>query len=429
MAEAITTDDLQSVHEATTALRTEVKALTPRPEVLQRVNVVLDEYEAKSAELVSVRAVADNAKADIAEAKSLFAAALEKSNLTVVEQKGRLDALELVLANEAEQRSKTADYHDGAEYKALHAYVCQGALVDAEVKALLRTDNNSAGGYLVTSEMDNVIQKEIVEIDPIRGFARVRTIGGKSIELVTRNSLPVALFEGEAEAGTQSASSYRNETVTPFRHTFTTPVTMDQLQDSAFNMESEITSDASTAFALGEGQNFVSGDGHKKPEGFTVNADILAAKVLGTGPAGGLTVGAQDLLTLQGKLKPGYNGSYTFNKATHAHLRGLRADAVSAADGAGLWLWAPALDGNSAPTIAGRPYFISESMDALGSESISIAYGDFRAGYTIVDRTGLSVIRDDVTQKAKAIVEFTFNRWLTGQVTLAEAILVLEQET
>ena len=118
--------------------------------------------------------------------------------------------------------------------------------MDAEAKALLRTDDNTAGGYLVTTEMDNVIMKEVVEIDPIRGFARVRTIGSKSIELVTRNTLPVALFEGEAESGTQSAASYRNETVTPFRHTFTTPITMDQLRDSAFNMESEITSDAST---------------------------------------------------------------------------------------------------------------------------------------------------------------------------------------
>ena len=38
----------------------------------------------------------------------------------------------------------------------------------------------------------------------------------------------------------------------------------------------------------------------------------------------------------------------------------------------------------------------------------------------------MSVIRDEFTLKKRAIVEFTMNRWNTGQVTLAEAITVLQ---
>ena len=44
---------------------------------------------------------------------------------------------------------------------------------------------------------------------------------------------------------------------------------------------------------------------------------------------------------------------------------------------------------------------------------------------TITDRTGLAVIRDEYSLKKKAAVEFTMNRWLTGQVILSEAIKLL----
>ena len=60
-------------------------------------------------------------------------------------------------------------------------------------------------------------------------------------------------------------------------------------------------------------------------------------------------------------------------------------------------------------------------MPAATATNPSVAFGDFRRGYTIVDRTGMSVVRDDVTAKRRAVVEFTMNRWNTGQVTLDPA--------
>jgi HK97 family phage major capsid protein len=55
-----------------------------------------------------------------------------------------------------------------------------------------------------------------------------------------------------------------------------------------------------------------------------------------------------------------------------------------------------------------------------------MAFGDFRRGYTIVDRTGMSIIRDEYTLKKLAKVEFTMNRWNTGAVTLSDAIKLLK---
>ena len=51
-----------------------------------------------------------------------------------------------------------------------------------------------------------------------------------------------------------------------------------------------------------------------------------------------------------------------------------------------------------------------------------IAYGDFRRGYWIVDRTSMTMIRDNVTRAGTDEVVLTFHRRLTGQVVKAEAI-------
>ena len=68
---------------------------------------------------------------------------------------------------------------------------------------------------------------------------------------------------------------------------------------------------------------------------------------------------------------------------------------------------------------------IANSMLDSAAGDVAVAFGDFRRGYTIVDRTGMSLIRDEVTQKRKAVVEFTWNRWNTGKVTLEETIKLL----
>lgn len=386
---------IQEVKEAVYTLQTMVESKNGiNKETLEKINLTLDTHEKNYQKTITQ---------------------LKQTEINKDEFKERMDSLEIELARSAP--SVKLNYKELPEYKAMNAMIKTGIdNLSQENKALLRTDNDTAGGYLVSTEMDNVITKKITEVSNIRSISRVRSIASKSLEMPIRNTIPTATYEGEADTGADSTASYSNETITAFRQTFTTPITMDQLMDSAFDMESEILNDAAEAFASGEGNGFVTGTGAKQPEGFLVNATVVAAARISTTSA---TIDPEDVIFLTGDLKVGYDPVYVMNRTTLAFLRTLKSTT-------GSFLWQPGLNGPVANTLNGFPYIIAQDMPDIAANSLSIAFGDFRRGYTIIDRAGLSVIRDDVSQKRKSIVEFTMNRWNTGQVTLPEAIKLLK---
>ena len=388
---------VEQVMEAVTELRAEVEKKAPDQEKIVKIEAALEDFEEKSQKLLADQTERDQKEVERAERES-----------GMVEQ---IKALEIEVARGGGDQKK--DYHDSPEYKAMVQYARTGEFDDAEQKQLLRTDSDTAGGFLAPTELDNAITKKITEVSDIRSIARVRTISAKSMEIPVRATIPAATYEGEAEQGADSVSTYENETLTTFRQTFTSPITMDMLMDSAFDMESEIMNDASEAFALGEGTNFVNGLGFKTPKGFLQDARIGSRE-----SSTSATIDADDIILLTGDLKTGYNPTYVFSRTTLAFIRTLKSTD-------GVFLWQPGLNGVVANTINGFPYLIANDMPTIASGSKSIAFGDFLRGYTIVDRTGLSVVRDEFTLKKKAIVEFTLNRWNTGQVTLPEAIKII----
>ena len=389
--------DLGTIHEAVKELRDEFDKKSPNFEKIEKIEKDLDAQEVKNQEVV---------------------AELKAKEQSALELKERVDSLEAELSRD----NKTYDeknYKDSPEYKALHQFIIKGTeYLEMEQKQLLRTDIDTSGGFLVPTEMDNAITKKITEISNVRSVARVRTISSKSLDIPVRDTILAATYEGEAEEDQLDTSTYSSETLTAFRCSVTVPITMDMLMDAAFNMESEIMGDAAESFAQKEGQKFVTGTGFKEPSGFTTDTRVQAG-ALDAGNS--LTIDADDIILLSGELKVGYNPTYTFNRATMAFIRTLKSTD-------GQFLWMPGLNGPVMNTINGFPYVLMQDMPDIsdGAGAFPVAFGDFLRGYTIVDRTGMNVVRDEFTMKRKAIIEFTLNRWNYGQVVLPEAITLLK---
>jgi HK97 family phage major capsid protein len=62
----------------------------------------------------------------------------------------------------------------------------------------------------------------------------------------------------------------------------------------------------------------------------------------------------------------------------------------------------------------------------VASNAFPIAFGDFRRGYTMVDRISMAMLRDPYTKASQGQVKFVARRRVGGQVVLAEAIRVLK---
>ena len=392
-----------------------------------RLTGVLDAQEAVSqkASLEAVRT--DNLETQIAELTEGIEKSRTDGETKSKEYQAQLDELTGALAMKS-AAGKDADYKDSEEYKALSQWLVRPDQLTAEAKATLRTDIDNAAGFLVPAQLDSLLLKEIVELDSLRSLARTRTIGVKTLDMPVRNGIPTATYEGEAGSASESLSSYRMVSVTPFRQTVQVPVTMDMLMNGGFDIESEIRGDVAESFALGEGQGFVVGTGVKQPEGFTVNADVIATAAAGTNMTaidadGSDAAFADAIVAMPGEVKTGYSGAYGFTRRSIARIRQLR-------DGNGAFLWMPSIGmaGANPNTINGFPYVELPSLaDFDGATGADIGvFADFARGYSIVDRVGVSVVRDDVTAADQAIIKLTFHRWNTGIVTIAEAFKLMQ---
>lgn len=411
--------DLEEVNKALTELREEVQKSAPDQEKIGKLEAALDKYEEANQTITKqLGAVLAKAEEDAETAKAL--------GVSLDEYKQRIQDLE---AAGSERTNKDVDLKDSAEWKETNNFFTSGAQrTDYEAKArelvekqLLRTDTNVSAGFLLVPVIADEILREIEEVDPMRSVCRVRRMANKSLEQPVRDTIPTATYEGEAESGDDDTSTYRLEQITPFRQTVTVPTTMDMLMDAAFDMETEIFSDVATSFAQGEGINFISGDAVKKPQGFLADVRITAEARETTAS---LTLDFDAVRQLPGDLKVGYNPTYLFNQKILALLRVLKGSD-------GQYLWQPAISERASATIDGIPYVIMPSMPGFASGStliageFPVACGDFRRGYHIFDRTDMSVVRDEVTRKRQAVIEWTFNRWNTGQVMIPEAIKVI----
>lgn len=403
MAEDPQAKTTQEVMEAVTALREEIKKVgkdSPEFKALQeRVEAALKDHDEKNQEFVLANQEKEKKAEELAE---------------------RIQVMELELVKGSAGGKK--DYKETVEYKALNMFFKTGLLtMPEEERKTLRTDIDTSGGYLVTPEVDNVITKKVTEISAVRRVARVRTVGKKTLNMPIRTGIPSATYEGEAQAAGESQSAYGSESVNAWRLTTIVPVTQDQLMDADFDMESEIAQDVAESFAQKEGNKYCLGTGVKEPEGFMGIAALQTA-ARETSTSG--TIDPEDMILLTGDLKVGYNPMYGFNRQTLALLRSLQSTN-------GMFIWHigsmdQGMGGARPNTIAGEDYIILQDLATISAGNYSVVYADFRRGYVIVDRTGLSVIRDNITEAAKAIIKFTFHRYNTGQVVLQEAFKLLK---
>jgi len=312
----------------------------------------------------------------------------------------------------------------------IEGYVRKGVESGLEQKAI-GSSTDAIGGFAVPREIDEVIDRTLLAISPIRKIANVVRVGSAGYrKLVSTGGTPAGWVGFEAARPMTNTGTFV-EIVPANGDLYANPAASQQMLDDAmFDVEAWLASEIAVEFARAEGMAFVKGTGVAQPLGFLTSPNAITAdgvrpmgtlQSIGTGVLAGFpAANPQDkLLDLVQTLRQPYRQGAVFvmNSTTATIIRKFKTS-----DGA--YIWQPGLVAGVPATLLGYPVIEAEDMPDVAGNSLSIAFGNFKAGYTIAERNATQILRDPFTNKP--YVHFYATKRVGGQVTNSEAIKLLK---
>lgn len=347
-------------------------------------------------------------------------------------QRRRLDEMTLKGGRPALERGDSAGGLAALEHKAaFDAYARRGesgALRLLERKAM-SSGVSADGGYLVPLEIETEIARRLAAVSPIRSIAGVREVSASVYNKPFMTAGPAVGWVGETAARPQTTTPVLDALTFPAAELYAMPAASPTLlEDTAVDIEQWLAAEVELAFAEQEGTAFVNGDGINKPKGFlsyptVANAAWEWAKLgyIATGiDADWPASNPSDILVdLVYATRAGYrqNGTFVMNRKTQAAVRKFK-------DSAGNYLWQPPAMAGGRASLMTFPVVEAEDMPDIAANSYSVAFGDFRRGYLVVDRQGVRVLRDPYS--AKPYVLFYTTKRVGGGVQDFDAIKLLK---
>lgn len=345
-------------------------------------------------------------------------AAIDKINAHIDELEVKLQRQSLPGAGSTNSEQKSDE--EKARSAAFFQYMRGGiaAMVPDEKKALVE---DTAGLYLVTPELDTEIVRSLPKITVIRPLATVRSINKESLKI--RSISEVSVGWGKLETG----GSTNESTLTPGAPTYQyaedliglTKIGRDELADSDVNLQAILADSFTRAIAEAEDLAFVRGAGHgsEEPEGICINTTLIGNTVTSTA-AGAVTFEKFMEMVYQCPAQYRRNGQWVVNSSVELALRQLRSE--TDATYKGRFLWEPSLIAGAPNTFLGYPIHNQDDMKELTDTTQVIAiFGDFKAGYRIIDREGITLERLGELYAEAGLVGFLVHKRIGGGVTRA----------
>ena len=313
--------------------------------------------------------------------------------------------------------------------KAFNAYLRNGdddGLRGLELEGKsLSTAVNSDGGYLVDPQTSETVQSVLNTTASIRAIASVVRVEATSYDVLVDHTDIGAGWATETAAQVETDTPQIDRITIPLHELSALPKASQRLlDDSAFDIEGWLAGRIANKFARAEASSFINGDGVDKPRGFlnhtSVDNDVWAWGNLGYVPTGtGGDVTADAIIELVYALGAQYraNGAFVMNSKTTALVRKLK-------DADGRFLWSDGLAAGEPAQLMGNPVLVAEDMPDPAADSMSIAFGDFAAGYTVAERPDLRILRDPFS--AKPHVLFYATKRVGGDVSDFAAIKLLK---
>jgi len=320
------------------------------------------------------------------------------------------------------------------QYKSGFLKMVSGVSIDdlsSDERKAMSAGSDPDGGYLLPQSTVGATLSKIYEQTVMRQLANVQTISTNDIEGIIDND--------EASAGWVAELGARSDTATPTvgkwrieaHEMYAMPkISQRILDDAATDVEAWLSNKVADKFARVEGAAFWTGTGVGQPKGlaaYTTAATSDDTRAWGqfehikTGANGAFhTTKADPLQELIGAFKSQYlqNASFCMRRELRTDIRKMK-EATS-----DRYLWEPSLQAGAPDRLLGYPVYIDQYMPAKATDSLSLAFGDFKQAYTIVDRMGVRTLRDPFT--AKPYVVFYSTKRTGGGAQNTEALKFLK---
>ena len=263
-----------------------------------------------------------------------------------------------------ETRSYSQDLND----------LARGRLSAAELRANESTMGNSSSAKWVDFSTD--IIKKATDLAQIINEVNSVAARGTYKQIVQSDSYKVSGgWVAEAAEFGVSESRWSTITIDKYKYGSVSVLTLELLNEAAFDVTPEITSQFALDFAVGMENGIIAGtgDSYGQPTGLLSGG---TAQTLASASA----ITADDVVRAFHSLKSPYyaNAKWIMNNDTLAKLRLLK-------DATGNYLFHQnELTTGYVGTIFGKPVLISEYMPSIESGAKPILFGDFRQGYKAV---------------------------------------------
>lgn len=429
---------LTAVSEAVTSMRADIDALKqPKGRTS---NDLIDEerIDRKNAAVSDAQEVLDNARRVRAAAKETLdrirAAREERPSAGRDNRPGGMPRNHLNGEPlTADQVSARAEYRE--KFKAWLKTGRDGELIQTAPKAAMQTQIAEKGGFLVPEEMERSVIELGTLYSPMRSICDVRTINqGNSLKQPANVQGATAGWTGELASRTETATDDIAMLQWFLMEAYAQPkVTNILLADAEFDVEGWLNEGITREFADLEGAAFISGGGVNSPRGiqsYTVVANGSYAwgsvGYIPTGVSAAITDSSNNgydaLLDMITALHRRYlpNARFLMNRTSETTIRKVK-------DGNENYMWQPSVSIDKPATLFGYPVEIDDNAPAAGSNTYPVMLGDFQQAYRIVQKAGMMMLRDEVTDKGRTI--FYTTRRVGGGIKNFEAVKFLKCAT
>jgi HK97 family phage major capsid protein len=319
------------------------------------------------------------------------------------------------------------------EYKsALDHYFREGKEnLNADEVKTLSVGSDPDGGYFVTPDMTGRMVKKVYESSPVRQNASVQNITTDALEGIEDLGEAGADYAGEQAVSGNTTTPQVGKWRIGVHWIDTEPkATQQLLDDAAVDVEGWLAGKVADKFARFENSEFINGAAARIRGfvlGYTQTEDTgsvtwgeIGFKKTGVSADFAATQSAIDnLIDIVGLLKNEYLGNAKFytRRSVITKMRKFK-------DSTGMPIWAPSFAAGLPETVLGYPVVRMEDMPAIAASSYSLAFGDLKQAYQIVDRQGIRVLRDPYT--SKPFIKFYTTKRTGGGVVNFEAIKLLK---